>query len=347
MTPFAGTDYPGSYADLLAWFPDDAECLDYLDWLRWHSGFRCPVCECDRGWSLEIGRRECAACGRQTSVTAGTIFHKTRTPLTLWFAAAWLLTSQKDGISALGLQRELGLGSYQTAWSMLHRLRSAMVRPGRDRLCGTVEVDETLIGGVTPGRKGRTPGAKVLVAVGIERKEPKGFGRCRLAVLANATAPSLKAFLGDHVEQGSTIVTDGWPPYGPALAGNYNHERHVAPGKLAHQLLPGVHRVASLLDRWLLGTHQGGISPEHLPSYLDEFVFRFNRRNSRARGLLFHRLLQQAVASEPVTYRLLVVNTKPRSGPATDRGPRTRYAARSLDQPPASRPWRHKASSET
>ena len=154
--PVAGRDYPGSYAELLAWFSDDEACLDYLDWLRWPGGWRCRRCAGERAWRLSNGRRECAACGHQSSVTAGTILHRTRTPLTVWFAAAWQLTSQKHGISALGLQRVLGLGSYQTAWAMLHRYRQAMVRPGRERLLGEVEVDETYVGGEEP-RRARTP----------------------------------------------------------------------------------------------------------------------------------------------------------------------------------------------
>ena len=157
MLAVAGRDYPGSYGELVAWFPDDEACRDYLDWLRWREGWRCPVCGCDRGWVLASGRRECAGCGRQTSVTAGTIFHHARTPLTVWFAAAWQMTSQKHGVSALGLQRALGLGSYQTAWAMLHRYRTAMVRPGRERLGGLVEVDETYVGGLRATSTGDRP----------------------------------------------------------------------------------------------------------------------------------------------------------------------------------------------
>ena len=343
MAPASGREYPGSYGEFLAWFRGDGDCLDYLDWLRWRDGFTCPACGGDRAWELRVGRRECTACGRQSSVTAGTIFHKSRTPLTVWFAAAWLLTSQKSGASALGLQRVLGIGSYQTAWAMLHRLRSAMVRPGRDRLSGMVEMDETLLGGVRPGGKGgRTPGEKILVGVAIERRQPRGFGRGRLAVLPDASTESLKAFLTAHVEPGSTVVTDGWQPYKGALQGAYGHERYVAPGRLAHELLPGVHRVASLLDRWLLSTHQGAVEGDHVQGYLDEFSFRFNRRSSRARGMLFYRLLEQAVASEPVTYRSMVVNPKSRTSTPGGRR-RAHYATATLALPPAERPWRQPA----
>jgi transposase-like protein len=271
------------------------------------------------------------------SVTAGTIFDGTRTPLTVWFQAAWQLTSQKNGISALGLQRVLGLGSYQTAWAMLHRYRRAMVRPGRERLVGVVEVDETLVGGLTPGRKGRAAGAKDLVVVAVEQHE-RGLGRCRLQLVGDATSATLGRFLADNVTEGATVITDGWQGYRSATKG-YQHERLVVTGHDPNTLMPGVHRVASLLKRWLLGTHQGGIASTHLQDYLDEFTFRFNRRTSRARGLLFFRLLEQAVDHDPVRYRDLVVNPEignPRARHPT--GPR--HQPGTLALPPADRPWR-------
>lgn len=297
----------------MAWFPTDADCLDYLEWLRWPEGFVCPGCGHRGGWRMADGRFRCGECDERTSVTAGTIFDRTRTPLTVWFMTCWLFATQKDGLSALSLQRSLEIGSYQTAWAMLHRLRSVLVRPGRERLSGTVEVDETFIGGEEPGlRGGRQKGKKSLVGVAVERHEPKGFGRCRMAVLPDASAVSLRAFLIDHVEEGATVVTDGWASYPPATASLYTHRPLVVPGPQAARSLPGVHRVASLAKRWLLGTHQGSVDEAHLPNYLDEFVFRFNRRPSRSRGLLFYRVLELAVAHEPVRYRDLVVNPSPR-----------------------------------
>lgn len=309
----AGKDYPDSYADLLAWFADDDACRDYLDWLRWPGGWACPKCSAAVGWLLASGHRECAACGRQSSVTAGTIFHRTRTPLTVWFAAAWQLTSQKHGISALGLQRVLGLGSYQTAWAMLHRYRSAMVRPGRERLIGEVEVDETYVGGQEPGVRGRQTTTKTIVAIAVEVREPRGFGRIRLQCVPDVSAASLVPFVCDTVEPDATVLTDGWSGYNSLAGHGYTHERTVISGSgdPAHVSLPAVHRVASLLKRWLLGTHQGAARPEHLDAYLNEFTFRFNRRASRRRGLLFHRLLQQAVQADPITYRQLVANPRP------------------------------------
>jgi hypothetical protein len=203
-------------------FPDDRACRDYLEWLRWPNGFVCTGCGAiGTAYRLADLSWWCPTCDTRTSVTAGTIFHRTRTPLTVWFAAAWFLTSQKDGASALGLQRVLGLGSYQTAWAMLHRLRSAMVRPGWDMLSGDVEVDETSIGGVKPGKRGRGAAGKTLVAVAVERTGAKGFGRCRLQVIPDATAPTLGQFLADHVEPGSVVLTDGLKSYPIAVGANY------------------------------------------------------------------------------------------------------------------------------
>jgi transposase-like protein len=339
--PVAGRDYPGSYAELLAWFVDDEACLDYVDWLRWPAGWCCPVCGSERGWRLASGRRECAVCGHQSSVTAGTIFHRTRTPLTVWFAAAWQLTSQKHGISSLGLQRTLGLGSYQTAWAMLHRYRQAMVRPGRERLSGEVEVDETYIGGEEPGKPGRRTTKKAIVAIAVEVREPRGFGRIRMQSVPDVSAASLVPFVCDTVDAGSVVMTDGWRSYLPITDHGYKHERTVvtASGDPAHVSMPGVHRVASLLKRWLLGTHQGAVGAEHLDAYLNEFTFRFNRRASRRRGLLFYRLLEQAAVTSPISYRSLIINPRPgRRNPTTPTGARANPA--SLARPPAARPWR-------
>ncbi|MBS1211599.1 MAG: hypothetical protein H6R26_215 [Proteobacteria bacterium] len=199
--PRAGTHYPGSVGEFQAWFRTDADCLDYLEWLRWPAGFVCPACGHEGGWRLGDGRFMCCGCGRRTSVTAGTIFDRTRTPLTVWFNACWLFATGKDGISALSLKRTLDIGSYQTAWTMLHRLRSVLVRPGRDRLTGIVEVDETYIGGQEAGLPGgRARGKKVLTGIAVEILEPKGFGRCRMRPLADATAASLHRFVSDFVE---------------------------------------------------------------------------------------------------------------------------------------------------
>lgn len=338
--PVAGRHFPASYGDFVAWFSTDSDCLDYLEWLRWPDGFVCPACGvAGVGYRLADGRLECGDCSKRCSVTAGTIFDRTRTPLTVWFNTAWLFATQKDGMSALALRRNLALGSYQTAWAMLHRLRSVLVRPGRELLTGTVEVDETLIGGSAPGdRGGRTPGEKTLVVVAVELLDPRGFGRCRMQVIPDASTGTLREFLVGNVEPGSTVVTDGWQPYRKATKDLYVHERHVAPGHKAHEELPGVHRVASLVKRWLLSTHQGSVDDAHLQLYLNEYVFRFNRRNSRQRGMLFFRLLELAVGHDPVRYRDLIHTRRPTRTPRPPPGARGKPA--SLERERAARPWR-------
>ena len=262
-----------------------------------------------------------------------------------WFSACWLFASGKDGISALSVKRMLEIGSYQTAWAMLHRLRSVLVRPGRDRLTGVVEVDETYIGGLEPGLPGgRARGKKVLTGIAVEVREPRGFGRCRMQPLADASAASLHAFVNDHVEPGTRVITDGWQGYSGIEKLGYVHDRRSQRAARAHgedpgELLPAVHRVASLAKRWLLGTNQGSADDAHLPSYLNEFVFRFNRRSSRSRGLVFYRVLELAVAHDPVRYHDLLASRRPRKVPPTPPQAREHHPP-SLERPPANRPWR-------
>lgn len=315
--------------------------MDYLDWLRWPDGVVCPAC----GWAATTAASgrvwRCGGCRKRVSRTAGTIFENTRTPLTVWFAAGWYMTADPGGVAALTMQRLLGLGSYQTAWAMLHRYRTAMVRPHREVLTGRVEVDETFIGGERPGPRGRGAQGKTLVVVAVELVEPQGYGRARMSVIPNANAKTLRAFLVNTVEPGATMVTDGWSAYPQACQDWFIHEPHpVAPsGQDAHELLPAVHRVMSLCKRWLLGTHQGGVQPEHLQAYLDEFCFRFNRRHARARGLLFYRLLQYAAGAAPLTYRKMVAISRPKAVTSAGvKGPRSKPGTLAL--PPEDRPWR-------
>jgi transposase-like protein len=300
-------DYPRDLAEFEGRFASEEACRDYLYQLRWPDGFRCPNCGHGQAWPVRKVYFECARCGRQTSVTAGTIFQDSRQPLRLWFRAMWWVTTQKNGASALGMQRVLGLRSYKTAWSWLHKLRRAMVRPGRDRLTGRVEVDETLLGGLEEGVRGRQTESKVLLAVAAQ-ENGAGIGRVRMRSIPDASARSLMAFVQDSLEPGATVHTDGWLGYEPLRKHGYRHEVTSLRGRAesASELLPRVHRVVSLLKRWLLGTHQGGVSPQHLDYYLDEFTFRFNRRHSRSRGKLFYRLVQQAVAVAPAPYKSLV-----------------------------------------
>lgn len=300
-------DYPQTLLELERRFSTDGACRDYLAALRWPDGFRCPRCTATKAWKMRGGLWLCAGCRRQTSVTAGTVFQDGRLPLTLWFRAMWYVTSQKNGASALGVQRVLGIKSYQTAWTWLHKLRRAMVRPGRDRLRGVVEIDETYLGGLEEGVSGRETESKALVVIAAE-EDGAGIGRIRLGRIPDASACSLHTFVTASVESGSVIHTDGWDGYNGLDVFGYKPKVTVLrrKRKKPHELMPRVHRVASLLKRWILGTHQGAVSRKHLDYYLDEFAFRFNRRNSRSRGKLFFRLVQQAVQVAPLPYREIV-----------------------------------------
>ena len=303
-----GEDYPRTVIELEERFATEEACREYLTRLRWPEGFVCGRCGASGSWKATRGRLVCQACRYQASVTAGTIFQDTHKPLRLWFRAIWYVTSQKSGASAANVQQILGLGSYQTAWTWLHKLRRAMIRPGRDRLHGRVEVDETYIGSEEENTDGRQAEDKILVAIAAE-EDGRGIGRIRLARIPNATKKALQPFVQDMIAPGSTVHTDGLASYCGLEALGYQHEVSVLLGQekdAAFRLLPRVHRVASLLKRWLLGTHQGAVSPKHLDYYLDEFTFRFNRRKSHSRGKLFYRLLQQAVQVEPVPYQNLV-----------------------------------------
>ena len=305
-------DYPRDLLEFEARFSTDALCREYLVQLRWPEGFRCPDCNHDRAWAVRDAALECARCHRHTRVTAGTIFQDTKKPLRVWFRAIWYVTSQKNGASALGLQRILGIRSYVTAWSWLHKLRRAMVRPGRDKLRGTVEVDEAYVGGLEEGVSGRETEQKALVAVAAE-EDGGGIGRIRLQHIPDASALSLHSFVVASIESGSVVHTDGWDAYNGLEAFGYKRKVTVVSRKRkrAHELLPRVHRITSLLKRWILGTHQGAISREHLEYYLDEFTFRFNRRTSQNRGKLFYRLLQQAVQTSPAPYTALAKGIRP------------------------------------
>ena len=304
-------DYPRTLPEFEARFSTDEACRDYLFRLRWPQGFLCPRCGHNKAWPMAGALLRCAQCDYKASVTAGTIFERTRKPLTLWFRAVWWVTTQKNGASALGLQRILGLGSYETAWTWLHKLRSAMVRPGRDRLSGRVEVDETYVGGEEEGAYGRAIGSKALVVVAAE-EEGRGSGRIRMRQIPAASAHHLHGFVLEAIEAGSVVHTDGWAGYNRLESKGYVHEVTALRTRKesASELLPRVHRVASLLKRWLMGTHQGAVSREHLDYYLDEFTFRFNRRRSRHRGKLFYRLLEQAVDVGPLPYREMVERTQ-------------------------------------
>jgi len=297
-------EYPETVREFRAWFPDDAACRAYLEKVRWASGACCPRCPDATVWTLQPPFYRCAKCGYDFTVTVGTLFADTHLPLSLWFEAMWYVVNQKNGASALGVQRVLGI-SYPTAWRWLHKLRRAMVRPGRDRLAGSVEVDEVYIGGERSGKRGRGAAGKALVLV-MAQIDGSRTGRIRLARVANASAAMLTDAVSRCVEPGAQVLTDAWSGYSGLAASGYDHQVVRKTTIVGENLLTRANRVASLLQRWLLGTHQGAVAHSHLEYYLDEFTFRFNRRRSGSRGLLFYRLVEQALAIGPVRSRELV-----------------------------------------
>jgi len=310
--PRAGVDYPGTWQSFESWFPDDAACRTFLAGVRWPDGFVCPNCGGGDAWVTGRGLWMCRSCNRQSSVTAGTIFHRSQLPLRTWFAAMWFVCSQKNGVSALGLQRVLGFGSYETAWAWLHKLRRAMVRPDRELLGGddvTVEMDSTFIGGRTQRKRGTRYANKTEVVIAVERLSPSGFGRVRLAQIdSSQRSAELFEFIRTNLAHGTVLVTDGetaYPPIARRLQIRHEPVNLIATKRPAHEALPAVHHVASLLKRWIAGTLHDSVSPANLGYYLDEYTFRFNRRTSRSRGLLWFRLVQQAVNTDPHPLRTL------------------------------------------
>ena len=313
--PIPGVDYPRTMQEFDECFFNEKACHEYLIGLRWPNGFICSHCQSTNSpWITSRNLLYCRACNGQISMTAGTIFEGTRKPLRSWFHAIWLVTSQKNGASAMNIKRVLGFGSYQTAWAWLHKMRRAMIRPDRDCLHGPVEVDETYVGGPEEGHFGRGAKKKALVAIASEVRG-RGPGRIRLRRIKNASSDCLLPFVVKSVEPGSRIQTDGWSGYAGLKKLGFNHEiiNIKKSDKKAHELMPRVHLVATHLKRWLNGTLQGGVQNDQLEYYLDEFTFRFNRRKSKARGLLFHRLVQQAVVTKPAPYQSLIANPKQKS----------------------------------
>jgi len=287
-------------------FSTEELCIEYLINIRWSNGFSCEKCNCSQYWKTKENLLMCKNCQFRSSLTSGTIFHKSRKPLTLWFRAIWWMIAQKNGISALSIKRILGFGSYETAWTWLHKFRRLMVVNGREKLSGRVEIDETLVGGKKSGKRGRGAEGKILVAIAVEVKE-KGTGRTRLSIIPNASRKSLKEFTTQNVELGSCIITDGWKGYNDLESWGYTHEIESKTKIIEDdEALPNVHRIASLLKRWLLGTHQSYMNTNHLEFYLDEFTFKYNRRTSKSRGLLFYRVIEQAVIHKPVSYSNIV-----------------------------------------
>jgi len=294
-------DFPKTLPEFEERFGTDEACREYLLKARWPDGWRCPRCGHPKGWTNYRQVIECGQCHHQVSLTAGTVLHSTKKPLRLWFRVMFLVVTQKNGLSAKTVERIMGF-SYSTAWTWLHKLRDAMVNPGRQPLSGTVQVDESYIGAMTPGMPGRHRGLKSLVAIAVE-ETGYGMGRARLTPIWDASAHSLHGMIEKNVASGSIVHTDGWPGYKGLEAKGYPHRPEPLQGddKALSSFWP-VHQLAGLLRRWLLGTHQGAVRDKHLAAYLNEFVFRFNRRRSRSRTLLFQRLACQGMMQRARPY---------------------------------------------
>ena len=302
--------YPKNFQEFLAQFPTEKACWQYLLEIRWTEGYVCQHCGSKKYLLTAKHKIHCSDCEKEFSITSETIFQETKKPLLLWFHIMWWVVAQKTGVSAYNLMDFMGFGSYESAWAWLHKLRRAMVRPGREKLSGTVEVDETYIGGeeIGTGKQGRGADEKCLVIVATECIG-KQIGRVRFKVIPNASSENLKSFIEENIEYGSIVITDGWSGYKQLKnKENYIHEIKTisGSGKEAHELLPHVHMVDSLVKRWINGTHQGRISAKYLEYYLDEFSFRFNRKMSTHRGKLFYRLMQQAVTTMPTRYKDII-----------------------------------------
>lgn len=300
-------EFPTTQIEFEGMFSTEEQCLAYFVSLKFKDGYKCSGCGNDNYWLLSRRRVGCQKCKKQISVTAGTIFEQTNKPLSLWFRVIWFMIAQKNGISAKGLQRIMGFGSYRTAWAWLHKLRMITVLSSRVKLNGKVEVDETLLGGKSEGKRGRGAEGKILVAIAVEVLA-KGTGRVRLSIIPDASRKSLKNFIANNIEEGSELMTDGWKSYKSIEGFKHTVIREDSTDD-EENLLPHVHRIASLLKRWLLGTHQNYVTGNKTQYYLDEFTFRYNRRKANSRGLLFQRILEQVVLHEPITYIKVFENT--------------------------------------
>lgn len=295
--------YPENLREFDKIFKNDDICLKFLEIIRWKDGFECQACGSDKYWLISTGLRKCSVCHFANSVKVGTIYESSRLPLKTWFYAIWWMASQKTGVSALNLQKNLGLGSYRTAWLLLHKIRNSMVHADRSLLKGEVEVDEAFIGGFKSGKRGRGAEGKQLVVIAAECSGKKRVGRIRIQRVPDATSENLEAFIKANIESGSTIHTDGWKSYGDIKFLDFKHLPRKSATVDPDELLPRINTVTALLKRWLMGTLHGRLDPKHMDSYFEEFVFRFNRRTSTVRSLLFQRVLENSIRISPTPYK--------------------------------------------
>ena len=302
-------DLPKTSTEFDQLFGTEEDCQRYLFRVRWPQGFRCPRCRGTRAWINKRHLLVCSECGRQVSLTAGTVMQGSRKPLRMWLRAMWWVCAERMGGSAKGLQRLLGLGSYQTAWAWLHKLRRAMIRAAREPLVGPVEIAHAFIGGEELRGFGGQTFKKARILIGVEVRGPSrdGVGRVHIAHVRDFSAATLIPLVTEGVRTGTKVISDVWEGYAGLSGYGYVHEvRSSEGGMLAH-----VPQVISLLKRWLLRTHQGAVRPKQLQHYLDEFAFRFNRRKSRHVGEIFYRMLEAATSTEACAYWRLVGRSEP------------------------------------
>ena len=307
MTEFYITeDFPKSQIEFEKRFATEKACCDYLFKMKWPQGFVCPKCSHQAYWISSKYIYICTRCESHISLTADTIMHDTKKPITYWFKAMWWFTTRKSGVNAINLKDLLAFGSYSTAWTWLQKLRRCTIRNGREKLSGIVEVDDFVLGGPKPGKRGRGAAGKTIVLAATE-KRGRQLGRIRLQITPDCSSDSLMPFIEHNIQTGSHIITDGWKGFDPIGEDSYSHQKvYWSKSVDKASVLPGVHLVASLLKRVMLGTFQGRFEPKHLQSYLDEYVFRFNRRNSKSVGKKFMRIAQQVMASIKITQNQLV-----------------------------------------
>lgn len=299
-------EYPKNLRDFDKFFKDEHSCLSFLEQVRWGSGFKCQSCGAEEYWTLSTGLRRCQSCRFKNSVKTGTIFESSRLPLKTWFHAIWWTTVQKSGVSALNFQKNIGIGSYRSAWLLFHKIRNAMIQTERSLLQGDVEVDEAMIGGFRSGKPGRGAEGKELIAIAAEFSGKKRVGRIRIQRIPDASAPILELFILANIKEGSCIHTDGWASYSNVEKLGYRHSPTKSETVDPDELLPRINTVTALLKRWLLGTLHGRLDQKHMDYYFEEFVFRFNRRTSKDRGLLFQRVIENSFRVAPTPYKEII-----------------------------------------
>lgn len=299
-------EYPKNFREFDRTFANDEACLRFLEQVRWGKEFKCQRCDANKFWTMSTGLRRCQSCRFKNSVKAGAIFQSSRLPLKTWFQGIWWITVQKNGVSALNFQKNIGIGSYETSWVLFHKIRKAMIQVDRSLLQGDVEVDEAFIGGVRSGKRGRGAEGKELIVIAAEFSGKSRIGRIRIQRIPDASANSLEQFITANITKGSTIHTDGWNGYTNVNKLGYKHLPQKSHTVDPDELLPRINCVTAHLKRWLMGTLHGRLDPKHMSNYFEEFVFRFNRRTSNARGLLFQRVLENSIKVEPTPYQKII-----------------------------------------